>query len=62
VSYWTSRGEDVTGGACGMQTDVANFNRTLTRKPEMKGILRRFKYTRDDNIALVNGVMNFWVP
>jgi len=40
---------------------VTNINRTLTGKPEMKGIFRRFKYIRYDNIALVNAVMNFRV-
>jgi hypothetical protein len=50
------------GGACGTQRGGANVNRTLAGKPEMKGILRRFIYTRDDNIALVNAVMNFQVP
>jgi hypothetical protein len=45
-----------------MQRGVANISRTLVGKPEMKGIFGRFKYTRDDNIALVNAVMNLRVP
>jgi hypothetical protein len=49
------------GGACGTQRGVTNVNRTLAGKPEKKGIFRRFKYTRDDNIALVNAVMNLRV-
>ena len=50
------------GGACGTQSGVASVNRTLAGKAEMKGIFRRFKYTRDDNIALVNAEVNFRVP
>jgi len=49
-------------GACGTQRDVANVNRTLAGKAEMKGIFRIHKYTRTDNIALVNAVENLRVP
>jgi hypothetical protein len=39
-------------GACSTQRDVANVNRTLAGKAEMKGTFRIYKYTRYGNIAL----------
>jgi len=50
------------GGACSTQRDGANINRTLAPKPEIRGIFRRFVYTRDHKIALVNALMNIRVP